>query len=155
MRQRWMCVGLLASALAFAAIPRALADDAEHPKGEHAHRFKEYKGKDVKHADVTFDVSDPKQAERLAELVKSGEIAELEGVEPLNPLAILWDLGLWTIVIFCLLLIILRKAAWDPLLTGLKKREETIKNSVEEAKKARAETERISAEFKVKMDQAY
>jgi F-type H+-transporting ATPase subunit b len=45
--------------------------------------------------------------------------------------------------------------AWGPMLEGLQKREETIKNSVEEAKHARAETERIAAEFKAKMDQAY
>jgi F-type H+-transporting ATPase subunit b len=54
-----------------------------------------------------------------------------------------------------LLLFILRKMAWTPMLQGLQKREESIRNSVEEAKKAREETARISAEFKVKMDEAY
>jgi F-type H+-transporting ATPase subunit b len=64
-------------------------------------------------------------------------------------------LGIWALVIFLAILIILQKYAWSPILEGLQKREETIKNSVEEAKKARADTERITAEFKVKMDQAY
>ncbi len=58
-------------------------------------------------------------------------------------------------MIFLAILFILQKYAWGPILEGLQKREETIKNSVEEAKKARSDTERITAEFKVKMDQAY
>src|SRR5688500_13000128 len=66
-----------------------------------------------------------------------------------------FDLGLWTIVIFVLLLVILRKFAWGPRLEGLTKREQSIRDAVEEAKKARDETARVSAEFKAKMDQAY
>jgi F-type H+-transporting ATPase subunit b len=66
-----------------------------------------------------------------------------------------FDLGIWTIVIFVLLLLILRKFAWGPLLEGLTKREQSIRDAVEEAKKARDETTRVTAEFKAKMDQAY
>jgi F-type H+-transporting ATPase subunit b len=66
-----------------------------------------------------------------------------------------FDLGIWTIVIFVALLLILRKFAWGPLLEGLTKREQSIREAVEEAKKARDETARVTAEFKAKMDQAY
>lgn len=70
---------------------------------------------------------------------------------PVNPLAIRYDTALWAIVVFVLLLIILRKAAWGPILEGLQKREETIKSAVEEAKLAREETRRITAQFQAEM----
>jgi F-type H+-transporting ATPase subunit b len=65
------------------------------------------------------------------------------------------DLAVWTIIIFVLLLLVLKKYAWGPMLDGLHQREETIRTAVEEAKHARAETERVTAEFKAKMDAAY
>ena len=58
-------------------------------------------------------------------------------------------------VIFLALLFILNKYAWGPTLKGLQTREETIKNAVEEAKQARADTQRVTAEFQAKMEQAY
>lgn len=72
-----------------------------------------------------------------------------------NILSPRYDLGIWTIIIFVLLLLILRKFAWGPLLEGLTKREQSIRDAVDEAKKARDETARVTAEFKAKMDQAY
>jgi F-type H+-transporting ATPase subunit b len=72
-----------------------------------------------------------------------------------NPMEFRYDTAVWALVVFVLLLVILRKAAWGPILEGLQKREETILSAVEEAKRARAETERVTAEFKLKMDQAY
>jgi F-type H+-transporting ATPase subunit b len=65
------------------------------------------------------------------------------------------DLGLWTLVVFLVLLFIMSKYAWGPMLEALRKREDTIRNAVEEAKLARAETERVRAEFKADMDKAY
>jgi F-type H+-transporting ATPase subunit b len=65
------------------------------------------------------------------------------------------DLGIWTLVVFLLLLFILSKYAWGPMLEALRKREDTIRNAAEEAKLARAETERVRAEFKAEMDKAY
>jgi F-type H+-transporting ATPase subunit b len=65
------------------------------------------------------------------------------------------DLGIWTLVVFLLLLWILRKYAWGPMLEGLKKREDAIRTAIEEAKIARAETERVRADFKAQMDKAY
>lgn len=76
--------------------------------------------------------------------------AEGEGI--LSPR---FDLGVWTIVIFVLLLLVLRAFAWNPILEGLHKREQAIRDAVEEAKRARDETTRVTAEFKAKMDQAY
>jgi F-type H+-transporting ATPase subunit b len=71
-----------------------------------------------------------------------------------NPLAIFFDTALWTIVIFLGLLFILRKKAWGPILDGLQKREETIRSSIEEAKKTRAEMELLRANFQKEMAEA-
>lgn len=51
------------------------------------------------------------------------------------------DLGLafWTIVIFLLLLFVLRKMAWGPIVTGLKNREMSIQDALDSAKKAHEE----------------
>jgi F-type H+-transporting ATPase subunit b len=81
--------------------------------------------------------------------------AEAPGSAAPNPLEIRYDTALWALVVFVLLLVILRKTAWGPILEGLQKREETILGAVEEAKRARAETARITADFKAKMDEAY
>jgi F-type H+-transporting ATPase subunit b len=53
---------------------------------------------------------------------------------------------IWTIITFIVLLIVLRKVAWKPLLTALEQREATIRNSLEEAQRARREAEQILAE---------
>jgi len=65
------------------------------------------------------------------------------------------DLAIWTIVVFVILLFLLSKYAWKPMLEGLRKREESIKGAVEEAKVARAETQRMQAEFQKKLDEAH
>jgi F-type H+-transporting ATPase subunit b len=53
---------------------------------------------------------------------------------------------IWTIITFVILLIVLRKVAWKPLLTALEQRESTIRNSLDEAQKARQESEQLLAE---------
>ena len=66
-----------------------------------------------------------------------------------------FDLGIWTIVVFVLLLLVLRKAAWQPMIEGLHKREESIRGSVEEARRTRDEMEQLRAHFKSELDAAY
>jgi len=64
-----------------------------------------------------------------------------------NPLVQL-DPGLfvWTIITFLILLTLLSKFAWKPLLNALEKREDEITNSLENAEKARKELERLTSE---------
>ena len=66
-----------------------------------------------------------------------------------------FDLGIWTIVVFVVLLLVLRKAAWQPMIEGLRKREETIRGSVEEGRRTRDEMEALRAHFKADLDAAY
>ena len=64
-----------------------------------------------------------------------------------NPLVQL-DPGLfvWTILTFLLLLTVLAKFAWKPLLKILKDREDLIRSSLEDAEKAQTELARLNAE---------
>ncbi len=50
-----------------------------------------------------------------------------------------FGLFFWQIVLFVVLLLLLRKYAWNPILTALNDREEGIKNALDEADKARQE----------------
>jgi F-type H+-transporting ATPase subunit b len=64
------------------------------------------------------------------------------------------DLGVWTLCVFLILLFVLTKYAWKPMLQGLEKRENTIAEAVEEAKKAKeaaAELQRQIAAEKQKL----
>ncbi|MBA64934.1 MAG: ATP synthase F0 subunit B [Candidatus Marinimicrobia bacterium] len=71
---------------------------------------------------------------------------EDHGSQP-NPLVQL-DPGLfiWTIITFLILLSVLAKFAWRPLLQALKDREDDIRSSLEDAEKARHELERLNDE---------
>ena len=64
------------------------------------------------------------------------------------------DLAIWTVVVFLILLFVLSKFAWKPMLEGLRKREQNIKGAVEEAKKVRAEMVAHQTEFDRKLAEA-
>jgi F-type H+-transporting ATPase subunit b len=72
-----------------------------------------------------------------------------------GPSFLQYDLGIWTIVVFVGLFLLLRAIAWGPMLEGLRKREAAIRNSAEEAVRTREEMEQLRAKFKAEMDEAY
>ena len=53
---------------------------------------------------------------------------------------------IWTIVTFLVLLAVLRKVAWRPLLAALEQRESAIRSSLDEAQRARQEAEQLLVE---------
>jgi F-type H+-transporting ATPase subunit b len=55
-------------------------------------------------------------------------------------------LYVWTILVFIALLVALRLLAWKPLLAALKARQDAIAKSLDDAKQARQELERLHAE---------
>ncbi|MCB0459897.1 MAG: F0F1 ATP synthase subunit B [Flavobacteriaceae bacterium] len=59
-----------------------------------------------------------------------------------------FSLGLfvWQSLLFILLLLLLRKFAWKPILNAVNEREEGIKNALAEADKARQEMQNINAD---------
>jgi len=60
----------------------------------------------------------------------------------------------WTIITFVLLMIVLRAVVWKPILTMLDDREGRIRESLEQAEKARAETEQAAEENRRAMEKA-
>ena len=67
----------------------------------------------------------------------------------LNP-----GLIIWTFIIFLLLLFVLAKVAWKPLLASLKTREQAIADSLSRAEQARSDAERMIAENKLERQRA-
>src|ERR1700690_1922265 len=59
----------------------------------------------------------------------------------------------WTIFTFVLLLIVLRKFAWKPLLDGLERRESGVRASIERAAEAQREAERLLEENRQRLAQ--
>ena len=57
-----------------------------------------------------------------------------------------WGTVIWASISFIVVLILLRKMAWGPILTALKEREESIAGALGEAEKARAEMASLSTE---------
>lgn len=63
-------------------------------------------------------------------------------------------LFIWTIVTFLVLLALLAKFAWHPLLQALETRQERIRKSLEDAERARQELERLQQESAKILQQA-
>lgn len=61
---------------------------------------------------------------------------------------------IWTIIIFVLLLFLLKKIAWKPLLTALHTREQSIKDAIEGAERLKSEAEQMIAENRKQMADA-
>jgi len=61
---------------------------------------------------------------------------------------------IWTLISFFLLLVILKKLAFPQILKALKKREETIQQQLEEARKTRQEAENLLGEYKRQLGEA-
>ena len=55
-------------------------------------------------------------------------------------------LYIWTIVTFLVLLVLLARFAWRPLLDALERRQETIRKSLDDARHAREELQRLQTE---------
>lgn len=61
---------------------------------------------------------------------------------------------IWTIITFILLVIVLGKFAWKPLLQALHSREQEIADSLKKAEEARKYSERMMNENKIAMEKA-
>ena len=53
----------------------------------------------------------------------------------------------WTVITFVLLLVVLKKVAWGPILDALEARENEIKEALNAAEKAREEAKRVSSDY--------
>lgn len=66
------------------------------------------------------------------------------------------DLGniFWTLLTFLLVLVVLGKFAWQPILGALQKREDFIRDSLQQAKKDREEAQALLKQYADKIDAA-
>src|SRR5689334_23550688 len=63
-------------------------------------------------------------------------------------------LSFWTFVTFALLIVVLSKFAWGPILQMIEAREKTISEAIESAKRERAAAEAASVEMKAALERA-
>ncbi len=138
MRRAWLLLGLGLIAVALFAAP---ASASKEPDPEEA----------------------KKRVEDIDEIVKSDlkpetKIAQIEELlreeEESNIFKGFLDLSVWTIVVFLVLLIVLAKFAWKPMLAGLKEREDSIHHAMEEAKAAKEEATKLRAELQAEIVKA-
>ncbi|MEK6677133.1 MAG: F0F1 ATP synthase subunit B [Planctomycetota bacterium] len=68
-----------------------------------------------------------------------------------------WDVGsaFWSIVVFVILLVVLRATAWKPILRAMQDRENFIRDSLDQAKKNREESEVKLKEYSDKIVRAH
>jgi F-type H+-transporting ATPase subunit b len=64
------------------------------------------------------------------------------------------DLGVWTFLVFLLLLFILSKFAWKPMMEGLEHRERAIHSALFEAQQARDEAARLRSQLEEQLRKA-
>ena len=67
---------------------------------------------------------------------------------PSGPLVVNGGLMIWTIVVFVLLLVILRKFAWPVILGAVRAREQALEHQIAEAEKNRAQSAALLEEHK-------
>ena len=65
-----------------------------------------------------------------------------------------WGLQIWTLVSFVVLLALLAKFAFKPIAQALDRRSETIKKSIEEAEKQRAEAKELMDDYQKQLAEA-
>lgn len=90
----------------------------------------------------------------VAGLMFSGLARASEGGGEVNLFA--GDLGnaIWTLVIFILVIVVLGKFAWGPLLSALQQREQFIRSSLQEAKDDREAAEARLQEYELRLQEA-
>lgn len=64
-----------------------------------------------------------------------------------------WDLGIYTVVVFIALLVIIIKFAWPKISEGLEKRETNIRSALDEARKDRADAADLLARAKKELSE--
>ncbi|MDA0657709.1 MAG: F0F1 ATP synthase subunit B [Planctomycetota bacterium] len=64
------------------------------------------------------------------------------------------DLAIWTFVVFALLLVVLRKFAWAPIMESLHKREHFVESQLQQAKESNEQAQRLLTDHQQKLTQA-
>jgi F-type H+-transporting ATPase subunit b len=75
-------------------------------------------------------------------------------INPLGPSAWKLDLGIWTAVVFVVLLLVLGKFAWKPIAEGLDNREKNVADQIAQAEAANQKAKDILVEYERKLADA-
>jgi F-type H+-transporting ATPase subunit b len=118
-------------------------------KGQFNVRFRKADGGEE---DAVFDLTKTEKRRELAEIIKEDRLVEM--TEARNMTKPETDLGIWSLVVFLVLLLLLYKLAWGPMLKGLKKREENIAGALEAAQKASEEAQKMQVSLQAQMVEA-
>jgi F-type H+-transporting ATPase subunit b len=65
-----------------------------------------------------------------------------------------WGLQIWTLVTFVILLLLLKQFAFKPIAQALDRRGETIKKSIDDAEKSRAEAKKLMEDYQKQIAEA-
>jgi F-type H+-transporting ATPase subunit b len=71
---------------------------------------------------------------------------------PTSPITWQTDLALWSLITFVIFVAILKKFAWQPLITGLDRRESKIRHDIDAAEQNRIKSETMLAEHAKRME---
>jgi F-type H+-transporting ATPase subunit b len=83
-----------------------------------------------------------------------GADAQAEAAGELSPFSGGFGDALWTIIAFVVLLVVLRKLAWKPILAALNARQEHIEKQITDADETRKEADRVLAQYRKKLEGA-
>lgn len=151
---RLFTAACLAAILALTFTGNVFASDDKHAASKYEAEVSDEHGHG---ASKVFDLTNPAHANELSRLLAKGQVHSLkkEHVPAIDQMISLrWDLGLWTIVVFGGLLLILSKTAWPAMLQGLKKREQNIADTIAAAENARVEAEKSRVHLASEMAKA-
>jgi F-type H+-transporting ATPase subunit b len=127
--------------------PKPDYEEIEHPLAELLQKARQQEAGDV----PTDAMSEGELRTKMDRAVSEGKYdlamyyldrIKLQSSKP-NIFGWALDLTIWTIVVFLVLLFILSRFAWKPMLQGLEKREHDIHAAIEDARKAREEAQRL------------
>lgn len=76
------------------------------------------------------------------------------GEKATPPLHFSRDLALWSLIVFVLLLVVLKKTAWGPIIEGLDKRESGIRSAIADAEENHRKSKALLAEYEAKLRDA-
>jgi F-type H+-transporting ATPase subunit b len=88
------------------------------------------------------------------ELAHAAETDPSHASTATDPLSVDPDLAIWTLIVFVVLLVVLKKFAWGPILAGLESRESGIANHIAQAERNHEEAKKLLAQYEQKLASA-
>jgi len=154
-----LAVAFLASCMWLVATTPVLAADEEHPEATEASAAADAHG-DSDHGDAHHDDAhhddghgdDHAHGHHLEIGHSALDGDELRAFE--SPAYFQGDLAIWSFAVFVLLLMLLTKFAWKPIMEGLDKREQSIADTIAATQRANDEARQMLASYEKRLAEA-